>query len=216
MVRPVSSRSGRWKGCPAWKRGCTFPDPRALLRILERIRRIFDLGADPGEIARHLRAAIPGSHGRVARRPGLRVPGAWDGFELAVRAVLGQQVTVKGATTLTGRMADAFGQRSEHGLLFPTAEALAEADYRHMGLTEKRAQTLRELARAVCRGAISFDGARDLDSFVETIHCDSRHRRVDGALRRDARTGRAGCLSGQRPCLAARRRRRRMRRRPER
>ncbi len=145
-----------------------YPDPRALLNILERVRRMFDLGADPGEIARHLRRdswLAPS----VERRPGLRVPGAWDGFELAVRAVLGQQVTVKGATTLTGRIAAEFGRHSEYGVLFPTAEALAEADYKHTGLTGKRAQTLRELARATSRGVISFEGAWDLDSFVEAF-----------------------------------------------
>jgi AraC family transcriptional regulator of adaptative response / DNA-3-methyladenine glycosylase II len=142
-----------------------FPDPRALLRILERIRRIFDLGADPGEIALHLRHD-PWLARFVAGRPGLRVPGCWDGFELAVRAVLGQQVTVKGATTLAGRITEALGRRSDHGLLFPAPEAMAEADYSHMGLTGKRMQTLQELARATCRGEIPFDGARDLDSFV--------------------------------------------------
>ncbi len=156
------------EGLPCLEVRVHFPDPRSLLRILERVRRIFDLGADPGEISRHLRRD-PWLARSVGRRPGLRVPGAWGGFELAVRAVLGQQVTVKGATTLTGRIVEAFGRRSEHGALFPTAEALAEADYSRMGLTEKRAQTLRELASATCRGSISFDGACDLDSFVETF-----------------------------------------------
>jgi AraC family transcriptional regulator of adaptative response / DNA-3-methyladenine glycosylase II len=106
-------------------------------------------------------------HAGVARQFRDGFPRAWDGFELAVRAVLGQQVTVKGATTLAGRLAAAFGERSEHGLLFPTAEALADADTTRIGLTRARMQTLRELARAVCRGAISFEGARGLDSFVE-------------------------------------------------
>jgi AraC family transcriptional regulator of adaptative response / DNA-3-methyladenine glycosylase II len=167
----VDGESGFLEACPAKGMPCLelqvhFPDPRALLQILERARRMFDLGADPTEIAGHLR------HDRllakaVARRPGLRVPGAWDGFELAVRAVLGQQVTVKGATTLAGRLAEEFGERAEHGLLFPPAEVLAEADYGRIGLTQARAQTLRELARALCHGTISFEGARGLESFVE-------------------------------------------------
>jgi AraC family transcriptional regulator of adaptative response / DNA-3-methyladenine glycosylase II len=140
-----------------------FPDPRALLRILERARRMFDLGADPLEIAGHL-GRDPLLARSVALRPGLRVPGGFDGFELAVRAVLGQQVTVKGASTLAGRLVEAFGARSEHGLLFPAAEALAEADCGRVGLTRTRAQTLRDLARAVSRGAISFD--LDFETFV--------------------------------------------------
>src|SRR5207249_10934486 len=73
-----------------------------------RARRLFDLDTDPADVAGHLsrsRVLAP----LVARRPGLRVPGAWDGFELAVRAVLGQQVTVRGATTLAGRLVRAFG-----------------------------------------------------------------------------------------------------------
>jgi AraC family transcriptional regulator of adaptative response / DNA-3-methyladenine glycosylase II len=154
------------RGIPCLELRVQFPDPRSLLHILERTRRMFDLGADPDEISRHLRRDRKLARA-VARRPGLRVPGAWDGFELAVRTILGQQVTVKGATTLAGRLAAMFGERSEHGLLFPTAEVLADADTRRIGLTRARTQTLRELARAVCRGAISFEGARSLDSFVE-------------------------------------------------
>jgi len=152
-------------GAPCLELRVHFPDPRTLLHILERARRMFDLGADPGEIGRHLRRD-PLLAEAVSRRPGLRVPGAWDGFELAVRAVLGQQVTVKGATTLAGRLVEAFGEQSEHGLLFPAAESLAEADYERLGLTRTRAQTVRELARAACRGRISFKGAGGLDSFV--------------------------------------------------
>lgn len=71
----------------------------ALLHIVQRARRMFDLDADPWNIARHLRRS-PELAASVAAAPGLRVPGAWDGFELAVRAILGQQVTVSGATTL--------------------------------------------------------------------------------------------------------------------
>src|SRR5207249_3536553 len=72
--------------------------PERLLQVVERARRLFDLDADPVPIADHL-AGSPELAPLVARRPGLRVPGAWDAFELAVRAVLGQQVTVRGATT---------------------------------------------------------------------------------------------------------------------
>ena len=109
------------------------------------------------------------SLGTVKQDPGLRVPGCWDGFELATRAILGQQITVKGATALAGRMARTFGQPcSAPGQLtyiFPTAETLAEANLRTVGLTAARAETVRRLARAVSDGQIRFSGDVDADAF---------------------------------------------------
>src|SRR5262249_41007148 len=87
---------------PALDLEVRFPDPRALLFIVERVRRMFDLGADPAVIGEHL-GTDPLLRARIAARPGIRTPGAWDGFELAVRAILGQQISVKGATTIAGR-----------------------------------------------------------------------------------------------------------------
>ena len=88
----IDGKHGYLKARPLEGASCLellrVPDPRALLGILERARRMFDLGADPAEIARRLRHD-PLLAAAVARRPGLRVPGAWDGFELAVRAILG-------------------------------------------------------------------------------------------------------------------------------
>ena len=101
----------------------------------------------------------------LKRHPGLRVPGCWDGFEIAVRAVLGQQVSVKGATTLAGRLAAEFGS----GIYFPTASALADADLGRIGLTKKRAETIREMACAVVRGELVFDGSLELDLFEEKM-----------------------------------------------
>ena len=80
-----------------------FPKLSALPAIIARLRRVFDLGADPLAIAAHL-AKDPTLAPLVKARPGLRVPGAWDGFELAIRAVLGQQITVVAAARLAGRM----------------------------------------------------------------------------------------------------------------
>ncbi len=102
----------------------------------------------------------------VLKRPGVRVPGAVDGFEMAVRAVLGQQVSVSGATTLAGRLVDAFGEPLAHadgGLThaFPTAERIAAADLRGMGLTGARASTLQTLARAVAHGRIDVSPRAD-------------------------------------------------------
>src|SRR5271167_4655350 len=136
-----------------------FADSRALFLIVERIRRMFDLSADWQVIAARLRTD-PALAARIESLPGLRVPGCWDGFELATRAILGQQISVKGATAFAGRMARTFGQPcSAAGKLtyiFPTAETLAEANLRTIGLTTTRVETVRRLARAVSDGQIRF------------------------------------------------------------
>ena len=123
-----------------------FPDPRALPFIVERARRMFDLGADPAAIGEHL-GADPLLRQPLARHPGIRTPGAWDGFELAVRAILGQQVSVRAATTIAGRIASMFGSPLEHagGLerLFPTAAQLADAAIERAGVMPARAATIR-------------------------------------------------------------------------
>jgi AraC family transcriptional regulator, regulatory protein of adaptative response / DNA-3-methyladenine glycosylase II len=130
--------------------------------VAARVGRVFDLGADPSAIDEHL-ALSPRLAPLVARRPGLRVPGAWDGFELAVRAVLGQQITVAGATTLSGRLVSAFGEAlSDTGVdelthLFPTPSALAEADIASIGMPRARGETIRALAAAVRDRALTLD-----------------------------------------------------------
>ena len=148
-------------------------EPGALIRIVERARRVFDLGADPAEIAGHLgrdAALAP----LVAARPGLRLPGARDGFELALRAILGQQVTVKGASTLAGRLVAAYGEAIEDagdGLthLFPTPEAVADADVATIGLPGARARAIQGLARAVVDGRVGFDAALGLDRLASEL-----------------------------------------------
>ncbi len=145
-----------------------------LQAIVARARRLFDLDADPREIGRHLaRSTVLAPLVRL--RPGLRVPGAWDGFELAVRAILGQQVSVRGATTLAGRLVANFGDALEEpgdaGLthLFPTAAALADADVAAIGLPRARAEAIRALARAVANEEISLDGRLELDALIERL-----------------------------------------------
>jgi len=146
-----------------------FGDPRALFFIVERIRAMFDLNADWMDIARTL-TNDPDLAKRIQIAPGLRVPGSWDGFELAIRAILGQQITVKGATTLAGRIVKLFGEpfSPSDGLthLFPAAEVLADADLTRAGLTKARATTICSLARAVSGRKISFDGIMDSDIFL--------------------------------------------------
>jgi len=148
-----------------------FGDPRALFFIVERIRAMFDVNADWSSIAMALRGDRELLK-RIDAAPGMRVPGCWNGFELAVRAILGQQITVKGATALAGRIARAFGQPFSAGNLthiFPTPEVLAEADLSYIGLPKARAATIRGLARAVCDGRIRFEGIIDLDRFLKDL-----------------------------------------------
>jgi AraC family transcriptional regulator, regulatory protein of adaptative response / DNA-3-methyladenine glycosylase II len=136
-----------------------------LLPLVARLRNLFDLCADPLPIASHF-AADPALRRLVRRRPGLRVPGAWDGFELAVRAVLGQQVSVRAARTLAGRLAAQYGaalapEAAPLERLFPAAAQLAEADLGRIGLTRARAATLRALALVVARGDMLLDPTGD-------------------------------------------------------
>lgn len=133
-------------------------DPRALLTIVERVRRMFDVGADPAVIADQL------GHDKLLKRPlaahpGIRTPGAWDPFELSVRAILGQQISVAAATTIAGRLAARWGTSlAEDARLFPTPAQLADAPLEEAGIIRARAETLRSLARAVRDGTVCFDG----------------------------------------------------------
>jgi 3-methyladenine DNA glycosylase/8-oxoguanine DNA glycosylase len=106
---------------------------------------------------------------------GIRVPGAWDPFELAVRAILGQQVSVKGATTLAGRLAEQFGrpikEEAGHGLtrLAPRPVDLIDARLESIGLPRSRANTIRQLARAVAEGTLQLDASQGLNDIVERL-----------------------------------------------
>ena len=145
-----------------------FPEPAALFRIVERVRNIFDLRADPSDVDGHLSRD---SHLKaiVHSRAGMRVPGCWEGFEIAVRAILGQQISVKGATTMAGRLAAEFGKPVGNARLFPTADALADADLTRVGLTKQRAHSIREIASAVARNEVSFDASLGLESLEERL-----------------------------------------------
>ncbi len=150
-------------------------DTRQLARIVARCRRLLDLDADPEAIASVLGATS--LEPLVAARPGLRVPGAFDGFELAVRAVVGQQISVAGARTLLGRIAARAGtavtvpdgEAAPVTLLFPTADQLAGADLTGLGLTNRRVETLRAVAEAVAGGLIDLDGAEDVPETVAKL-----------------------------------------------
>jgi AraC family transcriptional regulator of adaptative response / DNA-3-methyladenine glycosylase II len=144
-----------------------------LIDLAPRLRALFDLGADPEEIASQL-AGDPALRKALRAAPGIRVPGALDGFELAVRAILGQQVRVSAATALAGRLVARFGTPLPAACLppegqraglpsheFPGAERLARAEVETIGLPRARAGAIRELARAVADGGLRLEPGAD-------------------------------------------------------
>jgi AraC family transcriptional regulator of adaptative response / DNA-3-methyladenine glycosylase II len=139
-----------------------------LMPLVARVRRMFDLDARPDQIRAVLgRDKLLGK--LIAARPGLRVPGAIDPFEAAVRALLGQQVSVAAATTLAGRFAAQLGEPFGTGFRFPTAAEVAAVGVDRiakLGLPGARAKALHALASGVASGAIKLDGARELEVFV--------------------------------------------------
>jgi AraC family transcriptional regulator of adaptative response / DNA-3-methyladenine glycosylase II len=150
-----------------------FPKLSALPVIIARLRRVFDLAADPLPIAAHL-ATDPVLAGLIAKRPGLRLPGAWDGFELAIRAVLGQQISVPAGVRLAGRLARLYGEPMTAPLpglthIFPRPQVLAGADLTVLGMPRSRAATLSAVAAAVTADADLFGISRGLTEAIERI-----------------------------------------------
>ncbi|NIN74803.1 MAG: hypothetical protein GTN86_07575 [Xanthomonadales bacterium] len=136
----------------------------SLSSILQRIRRLFDLDADSNVIDAHLsrdRRLAP----LVAASPGLRVPGAWDGFETAVRAILGQQVSVERARRLAEN--NLIERCGEGG--FPEADGLARSAPGSLGIPGKRWLAIRGLARAVADGAIDLNEGADLQELTDRL-----------------------------------------------
>jgi len=154
-------------------------DTQALFGVAERVRNLFDLGADPSEIAAHL-CRDPLLRDSVERYRGLRVPGAWDGFEYAVRAILGQQVSVAAASRLARRLVEHYGEPLEPELAeaaedpglsayFPTPEALTGADPARLRLPRTRAKAIAALAQAVADGQLSLSATADPDETRQAI-----------------------------------------------
>jgi AraC family transcriptional regulator of adaptative response / DNA-3-methyladenine glycosylase II len=138
--------------------------------VLARVRHAFDLACHPDEVAAALGEL-------AARAPGLRVPGTVDGFELAVRAVVGQQISVRGARTLLGRLATHLGESIEGApgdleRVFPSAQRVAQAapaDLSALGILPARARTLVTLAQAVARGDIDLSPGAPVDTTRERL-----------------------------------------------
>jgi AraC family transcriptional regulator of adaptative response / DNA-3-methyladenine glycosylase II len=150
-----------------------FPDVRLLPAIVARVRRLFDLGADIETIDDHL-SGDPALAPLVAQRPGLRAPGGWDGFEIAVRAVLGQQISVVAARRLAGQLVAHHGRAVPKSFLihpnlshvFPTAKQLATASSIELAMPATRLAALKAVAEAALADPNLF---RPFGSIEETI-----------------------------------------------
>jgi AraC family transcriptional regulator of adaptative response / DNA-3-methyladenine glycosylase II len=154
-----------------------------LTKLVTRLRALFDLDAQPNVIAEHLGQDLTLAP-LLDRHPGLRLPGSFDNFEMAVRAILGQQVSVTAATTLSGRLVRRFGtpparmaraeadDALEVGWAFPSAACLAQAsldEIAKLGMPGKRAQTIVELSRALASGLVSLTSDASPEEVIEKL-----------------------------------------------
>lgn len=161
-------------GAGDWLELTLYQVPTALVpEVIVRVRRMFDLNVDVLPIHRHL-ATDPLLAPLIAARPGVKVPGAWDGLELAIRAVLGQQITVVAAIKLAGKLVERYGARVASpvpGLshLFPEAAVLAQADLATLGMPRSRGRTLSGVAQALLDNPRIFDPGPDLRASVSPL-----------------------------------------------
>jgi AraC family transcriptional regulator of adaptative response / DNA-3-methyladenine glycosylase II len=138
-------------------------DVRDLVAVVARVRRLLDLDADPVAVD-ELLGSDPALAPLVAKRPGLRAPGAADGFETAVRTIVGQQISLRGARTVVGRLVADYGEPAIAGSewrSFPTPEALAAADPERLPMPRARGRSVVALAAAFAAGTIALDAGAD-------------------------------------------------------
>ncbi|MBZ4371834.1 AlkA N-terminal domain-containing protein [Corallococcus sp. AS-1-6] len=160
-------------GLDALRATLRVSDVRMLPSVVAQVRRVFDVGADVEAIRAHLSTDALLAP-LLAARPGLRAPGGWDGFELAVRAILGQQVTTTAARQLGQRLLDSHGERLDPALTgdarllraFPRPEALATAELTGMGMPAARARAITQLAAAVVADPTLFQPGPSLADTV--------------------------------------------------
>lgn len=145
-----------------------------LATLTARVRKMFDLDCQPQQISAHF--ADDAQLGPlVARNPGLRLPTAFEPFEQAVRAIVGQQVTVKAAVTITGRLVTRLGETLQFpdspdlNRLFPSPSAIADANLEGIGMPGKRVQTLQNFAAQVASGNLRLDLQDGYSAFVERL-----------------------------------------------
>jgi AraC family transcriptional regulator of adaptative response / DNA-3-methyladenine glycosylase II len=177
----IGKHAGWLKVEPAPKRNALIVElsytlAQVLPALLARLRNLFDLNARPDIIESHL-ATDRRLKLLIRRSPGLRVPGAFSGFELAVRAILGQQVSVRAATTIAGRFALALGHSIETpftdlNCLTPTPSCVAAAQSSELtgfGLTRARATSIQALARALDDGRINLEASTDPETAIKRL-----------------------------------------------
>lgn len=139
-----------------------------------RLRRLFDLDANRTIINQHLQSD-PWLNTLIKERPGLCVPGAWDIFELVVRAILGQQISVKAARTLAGRLVQRYGtplrakSKGKLSHLFPTAETLATADLDGLGITRRRVEYIQRVSQVFADDELLLGDDIDLETIQKTL-----------------------------------------------
>jgi len=132
-----------------------LPSSKHLMTVISRVRRLFDLDADPLEIHGCL-AGDPELAKLIEGNPGLRLPGAWEPFEVLVRAITGQQISVKGATVAMGKIAQKWSEKVDGQLLFPTPESLAILKPEELPMPATRGQAIIDVSRSVCEGSINL------------------------------------------------------------
>jgi AraC family transcriptional regulator, regulatory protein of adaptative response / DNA-3-methyladenine glycosylase II len=149
-----------------------LPRHTHLVEVVERVRCLFDLDADSIQISNHL-SGDSRLKELVRSRPGLRLPAAWDGFELGVKAILGDSLAASASSEIVAALVSRFGRQINSGgeldHLFPTAAVLAQADLESVGIRDSRAHSIRELAKAVCEKELAFEAPYQTSSLVPRL-----------------------------------------------
>lgn len=162
---------------PVIKVKIAFPESDKLYYISEKIKKLFDLDAPADEIDKFLKKD-PLLKTSIQKNGGLRVPGCWDQFELCIRAILGQQISVKGATTISGRIVEKYGQEyvgpvfnnnHQKWFTFPKPSILKDASFDGLGLTKNRIATIKSLATAVYNREIDFEQHTESEFMVKKL-----------------------------------------------
>ncbi|MCP4750046.1 MAG: DNA-3-methyladenine glycosylase 2 family protein [Proteobacteria bacterium] len=171
------SREKPGKSRPALKINIAFPESDKLYHICEKIKKMFDLDAPITEIDRFLKSSTL-LKPSVIKDKGLRVPGCWDPFELCIRAIIGQQISVKGATTISGRIVERYGKvyngpvpsgEPRKWYIFPEPSVLKDVGFDGLGLTRTRIDTIKSLSASVDNEEIVFDPNTDVDAITEKL-----------------------------------------------
>ncbi len=141
---------------------------KPLILVVNRVRKLFDLDALPDDIICHLKKDKALAR-LIKDRPGLRLPGSWDSFEIAIRAIVGQQISVKGATTVMGRIAAQYGSHSTYGTVFPGPETLARVDPDQLPMPRNRGMAIKLLSAAILDGKVNLGLETDTETLLQQL-----------------------------------------------